>query len=107
MYPDHCHGSNAQTTLALMTSIVWFRVYPLQLSPDCKFKATQVDFVLGREQFGWSGLTPVSPGYTEVYSWHAVESAESAARFEKGQSWDVDQVGWLLSVGSRFLCSCD
>ena len=69
-----------------------YYIYTLQLSPDCKYKATQVDFVLGREQFSWSGLTPVSPGYTEVYSWHAIESAESAARFEKGQSWDVHQV---------------
>ncbi len=63
-----------------------------QLSPDCKYKQTQVDFALGREAFSWSGLTPVSPGYTAIYSWHAIESSESTVKFEKGQRLEVAQV---------------
>ncbi|XP_064393121.1 DNA topoisomerase 3-beta-1-like [Halichondria panicea] len=62
------------------------------LSPDCKYKQTQVDFALGREAFSWSGLTPVSPGYTAIYSWHAIESSESTVKFEKGQCLEVAQL---------------
>ena len=39
----------------------------------------------------------MTPGYTAIYDWHAIESAESATRFEKGQTWDVTQVESLTN----------
>lgn len=66
----------------------------LQLLPECKYKKTTVDFVIGDETFKWSGSTLVSAGYTSVYTWHALEEEESAGsvQFEKGQAWEVEQV---------------
>lgn len=40
----------------------------------------------------WSGSTPDSPGYTEVYTWHAVQTNNSPKHLEKDQVWDVCEV---------------
>lgn len=64
----------------------------LQLLPDCKYKSTEAMFSVGREEFTWSGSTSDSPGYTEVYTWHAIQGDESPKAFEKGQVWEINQV---------------
>ena len=64
----------------------------MQLFPDCKYKLTESEFSIGEERFTWSGLTPVTPGYTEVYSWHAIQGSESFVQFTKGQIWEVKKV---------------
>ena len=64
----------------------------MQLLPDCKYKSTEARFLVGREEFTWSGSTSDSPGYTEVYTWHAVQGDASPKVFEKGQVWEVNQV---------------
>lgn len=67
-----------------------------QLYPECRFKLTEAEFSIGSEQFHWSGSTPVSPGYTCVYTWHEVQGIECPVQFERGQVWDVAQVTALL-----------
>lgn len=62
------------------------------LYPDCKYKLTEAEFSIGSERFQWSGSTPVDPGYTSVYSWHAVQGLEVPVAFEKGQEWEVMQL---------------
>lgn len=64
----------------------------LQLFPDCKYQSTEVSILIGNEEFTWSGSTPDSPGYTQVYTWHAIQGDESPKQFEKGQVWEVSQV---------------
>ena len=63
-----------------------------QLLPDCKYKTTEVGVSIGSEKFTWSGCTPVTPGYTEVYSWHAIQCEDSPKEFEMGQVWEICQV---------------
>lgn len=50
--------------------------------------------MVGEEKFNWSGSTLESPGYTSIYTWHALQDDESpgAVQFEKGQIWEVEQV---------------
>ena len=67
----------------------------LQLFPDCKYKSTEVKFLIGSEEFTWSGSTSDSPGYTQVYTWHAIQGDESPKLFETNQVWDVHQVQLL------------
>ena len=64
----------------------------LQLLPDCKYKSTEVRFLIGSEEFTWSGCTSDSPGYTEVYTWHAIQGDETPKVFETSQVWEVHQV---------------
>ena len=63
-----------------------------QLSADCKYKSTDAVLLVGSEEFTWSGSTPDSPGYTAIYTWHAIQRDESPAQFEKGQVWEIHQV---------------
>lgn len=61
--------------------------------PDCKYKQTVVDFLIGEEAFDWSGLSVVAPGYTSVYTWQAVVGDDApTVAWEKGQVWRVEQV---------------
>lgn len=52
----------------------------------------EVQLSLGRETFQWSGVTPVSPGFTEVYTWQAIHGTETHISWEKGQSLDIMEV---------------
>lgn len=47
---------------------------------------------MGEEEFVWSGSTVLSPGYTAVYEWHAIEGEQVPVECVKGQTWDVEQV---------------
>ena len=67
--------------------------------PECKYKLVEMDFDLGGEEFHWSGSTPVSPGYTAVYTWHAVAGTEAPVQFEKDQVWNVEQVNGNTGMG--------
>lgn len=64
----------------------------MQLLPDCKYKSTEASILIGNEEFTWCGCTSDSPGYTEVYTWHAIETDDSPRQFEKGQVWEVHEV---------------
>lgn len=63
-----------------------------QLYPDCKYKVMEVQLSLGRESFQWSGITPVSPGFTEVYPWQAVHGTEAKISWMEGQQLDIVEV---------------
>lgn len=65
----------------------------MQLMPECKYKHTEVELQLGREQFHWTGNAIISPGFTALYVWQSVgDLLEANAEFEKGQKWVVDKV---------------
>ena len=69
---------------------------------------TVVDFVIGEERFEWSGSTLVSPGYTAVYTWQALQSDDTpTVSFEKGQVWSVEQVSTVVLSSSQQLLSVE
>ena len=70
-----------------------YPISALQLLPECKYKLTVVDLLVGEEAFDWSGSTLVDPGYTSVYTWQAVVTDDApSVTWEKGQVWGVEQV---------------
>ncbi|KAL5466676.1 hypothetical protein EMCRGX_G030820 [Ephydatia muelleri] len=62
------------------------------LYPDCKYKVVEVQLSLGSESFQWSGVTPVTPGFTEVYPWQAIHGTETDINWMKGQQLDILEV---------------
>lgn len=60
--------------------------------PECRYKLTEVDLLIGKEEFHWSGTTPTSPGFTAVYPWQEVNRLETNVEWNEGQCWVVEQV---------------
>ncbi len=95
-----CREASLQYTVAPMSACGEGFCCLLQLLPECKYKLTVVEFLVGEEMFEWSGSTLVSPGYTAVYTWQALlEDEAPSIKWEKGQRWNVEQVSLRVVHG--------